>query len=220
MRPPDSVEIAKPTEKPQVVSWIPERLDLERRLRSELTPPQLFDRVNPSVWTVFSAATAENLKAMNNVSLASAVAVSETKLLTNHHVIDNKPYVVIKHGDRFAKAVVYSGDKFSDRCILLVSGVKLSPVGGYRRFSTLSVGEDVYTVGSPKGLENTLGHGMISAKRQFEGFNMIQTTAQISEGSSGGALFDHFGNLIGITTFKVIQGEGLNFAISIEDYTR
>jgi len=218
--PPESVEIAESTKKPEALKWIPESLDLGQRLRNELTPPQMFDRVSPSVWTVFSATTAENLRAMNNVSQASAVAVSGTKLLTNHHVIDNRPYVVVKHGDRFAKAVVYSGDRMSDRCILLVPGVKLTPVRGYRRFSTLSVGEEVYTVGSPKGLENTLGEGIISAKRQLKGLDIIQTTAQVSEGSSGGGLFDHFGNLIGITTFKVIQGEGLNFAISIGDYTR
>jgi S1-C subfamily serine protease len=78
----------------------------------------------------------------------------------------------------------------------------------------------VYTVGAPRNLDNTLGHGLISGLRTAQGHHFVQTTAQISPGSSGGGLFDNAGNLIGITTFQVRQSDGLNFAIAAEDFTK
>jgi len=96
--------------------------------------------------------------------------------------------------------------------------VTLRPVPGFRRYGSLTIGESVYSVGSPKGLENTLGQGIISGKRELSGLKLIQTTAQILKGSSGGGLFDRFGNLIGITTFKLADSEGLNFAIAIDSF--
>jgi serine protease Do len=82
------------------------------------------------------------------------------------------------------------------------------------------VGEEVYTIGSPSGLESTLGQGIISGLRQLESQRLIQTTAPISPGSSGGGLFDRSGNVIGITTFMISKGQSLNFAIAADDYFR
>ena len=56
--------------------------------------------------------------------------------------------------------------------------------------------------------------------RPFRGQKLVQTTAAISGGSSGGGLFDAKGNLIGITTFKIRDAESLNFAISIDEYLK
>ena len=61
--------------------------------------------------------------------------------------------------------------------------------------------------------DTELGYGVITQR-------LIQTTAPISPGSSGGGLFDESGNLIGITTFMVSEGQSLNFAIATEDYLR
>jgi tetratricopeptide (TPR) repeat protein len=71
----------------------------------------------------------------------------------------------------------------------------------------------VYAVGAPEGFELTLSEGLISSLRPFEGVQLIQTTAPISRGSSGGGLFDAQGRLIGITTFYVKEGQNLNFAL-------
>jgi S1-C subfamily serine protease len=111
-------------------------------------------------------------------------------------------------------------DKETDRCILYVENVMLEPVQGFRKYQDLKIGETVYSVGSPQGLENTLGIGIVSGKRNLDKVQLIQTTAQISQGSSGGGLFDHFGNLVGITTFRVKESEGLNFAIAIDNFTK
>ena len=90
--------------------------------------------------------------------------------------------------------------------------------GGLRNFEELRVGESVYTIGSPSSLESTLGQGIVSGLRTVEGRHLVQTTAQISPGSSGGGLFDGAGNLVGITRFTLKNSQGLNFAIAAEDY--
>jgi len=179
----------------------------------------IFATANKSIWTVIAAQSAKHLEQGKNLSQGSAVAVSQDKLLTNCHVVQGRSYLVVKHGPTQARATVVSGDAATDRCILAVTGQKLQPVPGYRTFTSLAVGEQVYTIGSPHGLENTLGQGIISGLREAKGRRFVQTTAQASPGSSGGGLFDLAGNLVGITTFKVLNSDGLNFAIAVEDFT-
>ena len=82
----------------------------------------------------------------------------------------------------------------------------------------MRVGEPVYAIGSPRGFTNSLSAGLLSQLRTEGSRRMLQTTAQISAGSSGGGLFDRFGNLIGITTLKIEDSEGLNFAISVDEF--
>jgi hypothetical protein len=77
----------------------------------------------------------------------------------------------------------------------------------------LRVGQRVYAIGAPEGLELTLTEGLISSLRDFEGSQYIQTSAAISQGSSGGGLFDTEGRLIGITAFFIAEGQNLNFAL-------
>jgi S1-C subfamily serine protease len=78
----------------------------------------------------------------------------------------------------------------------------------------LEVGEKVYTLGSPVGLELTLSDGLVSGRRDEAGFQLVQTTAPISPGSSGGGLFDARGNLIGVTTLVLTGRERLNQALN------
>ena len=82
----------------------------------------------------------------------------------------------------------------------------------------LSVGDEVYAVGAPAGLELSLSRGIVSQLRGAFGKRsapLVQTDAAISPGSSGGGLFNKAGELVGITTFKW-QGESLNFALPAE----
>jgi len=92
--------------------------------------------------------------------------------------------------------------------------------GGEMPYGDIRVGEPVYTIGSPRRLERSLGQGIVSGVRHLDGVTFIQTTAQISPGSSGGGLFDAAGNLIGVTTKTLKQSQGLNFAIAIDEYFR
>jgi serine protease Do len=201
--------------------WVPVPLPMAEAV--DRTPKEanaVFETANKSVWTVLAAESQADLERRKGISQGSAVAVSKEKLLTNCHVVKGRPYIVVQHAKTQVRATVVAGDAGSDRCVLAVAGQTLQPVPGYRTFDSLAIGEQVYTIGSPHGLENTLGQGIISGRREAKGYHLVQTTAQVSPGSSGGGLFDLAGNLIGITTFKVRDSDGLNFAIAVEDFTR
>jgi hypothetical protein len=77
-----------------------------------------------------------------------------------------------------------------------------------------SVGDHVGTIGAPLGLESTVSEGIISATWTVNGTHIIQTTASISRGSSGGPLFNEYGKVIGLTTSEIREGQNLNFAVS------
>jgi len=79
--------------------------------------------------------------------------------------------------------------------------------------SSLAIGERVYSIGAPEGLELTFSDGIISGFRKNKQARVIQTTAAVSQGSSGGGLFDAQGRLVGITTFYLEEGQNLNFAL-------
>jgi S1-C subfamily serine protease len=151
-------------------------------------------------------------------SYGSAVAVSPREAITNCHVISQGKLITLSNGTATLHAEVSAADRRSDRCYLKVVGGTLEPVIGIRDFDGLAVGETVYTIGSPKGLERTLGQGLLSGLRKMEGVEYVQITAPVSEGSSGGGLFDDRGNLIGITTFTVRDSQNLNFAIAASEY--
>jgi S1-C subfamily serine protease len=179
---------------------------------------RLFEVASQSVWLVFAARSPEEVRRAGDIAVGSAVAVTSKPLLTNCHVIEGRPLVWIKQGDKVERARVSFGDSQSDRCILSVEPDVLVAVRGMRGYDDLKVGEEVYTIGSPSGLEATLGQGVISGLRRLERRRLLQSSAPISPGSSGGGLFDKSGNLIGVTSFRLREGQNLNFAISVEDY--
>ena len=78
-------------------------------------------------------------------------------------------------------------------------------------------GERVTAIGSPKGLKNTVSMGNVSAVFTEDNVDWIQTTAPMSQGSSGGALFIEAGKVIGITSASRTDGQNLNFAINISE---
>jgi S1-C subfamily serine protease len=185
----------------------------------ELTPQEIFHLVAPSVYLVIAGRTAEDID-QGEGFLGSAVAISPDTALTNCHVIESQSVIrVVATKQKPLVATVAHADRRGDRCFLKVEG-KISPISAVRRFQDLSVGERVYTIGNPSGLSNTLGEGLISGLRQRGGIRYVQTTAQISRGSSGGALVDSKGSLVGITTFLLKDAQNLNFAIAAEEYWR
>jgi S1-C subfamily serine protease len=195
--------------KPNLPPWtIPAPKPLTE-LRYSLTPSEFFKRLSSSVYTV----------AMT--SQGSAVAVSPRELVTNCHVVSHGRTITLINGATTLKAEVVSADLATDRCFLRVQDGELRPVPGFRDYSTLAVGEAVYTIGSPKGLVNTLGSGLLSGLRTGDDeTEYIQITAPLSAGSSGGGLFDDRGNLIGVTSFTVRDSQNLNFAIAASQFWR
>jgi serine protease Do len=181
-----------------------------RVLRYSLEPSELFKRVSPSIYTVTAVG-----------SQGSAVAISPKELVTACHVVLRDRTVTLINGATTMKADVVGADAATDRCLLRVQDGELVPVPGVRDYSALTIGEAVYTIGSPRGLANTLGAGLLSGLRTAENkVEYIQTTAPLSAGSSGGGLFDDRGNLIGVTSFTLADSQSLNFAIAASQFWR
>ena len=151
----------------------------------------------------------------------SGVIIRPNIVATNCHVLEGGGEITIyKHDNRRAStdtlfsATVRKQDEDNDFCLLDVSGLWGIPAA-LRKYNTLKIGEDVYALGSPKGLDLSLSTGIISQLRRGKIARYIQTDAAISPGSSGGGLFDSEGNLIGILTSKIADEdvEGIGFAI-------
>jgi S1-C subfamily serine protease len=185
--------------------------------KTTLESDRLFLKISKSIWMVISEKTSSG-RGTDSASLGSAVAISRHLLITNCHVVMDSRTIRLVQGDSSITATVIAADEKTDRCVLSADADLVDFVSGTRDFGDLRVGEKVYTIGSPSGLERTLGDGIISGLRTTKSMRFIQTTAPISPGSSGGGLFDRSGNLIGITTFLFKEGQNLNFAIAASDY--
>jgi serine protease Do len=220
-RPAAALDLARPNPVPGSAVWTATWTQLSEdarppQLRSKQSAEELFSKARSSVWVVVAATSMSQSAA--TLSQGSAVAITRSRLLTNYHVVEGQRFVFVKQGDHVFEATVIASDKEGDRCVLAVKEDSLNPVDGLRGFTGLRVGEQVYTIGSPSALESTLGQGIVSGLRTVAGQHLIQTTAPISPGSSGGGLFDSAGNLVGITSFTLKNSQGLNFAIAAEDY--
>jgi len=145
----------------------------------------------------------------------SAVLTATNELVTNKHVVDEGAAFRIRQNGKTWAAVVTHIDSDHDLGRLRVEGLNGVPVSVRSSF-TLAIGERVYAIGAPEGLELTLSEGLISGLREIEGTRIVQTSAAISPGSSGGGLFDSSGRLVGITTFYAKEGQSLNFALPAE----
>lgn len=172
----------------------------------------LFSSVAPRILVVEQRSRAGEVAAQG-----SGVRTSGKRVVTNCHVLGSSPSsVALRQGNSAWKATVVSRDDERDLCELTANFPDdVKPVV-IRRSTTLRVGEEVFAVGAPMGLELTISNGIISSLRTSGPSKVIQTTAAISPGSSGGALFDSSGNLVGITTLQSREGQNLNFAIPSE----
>jgi Flp pilus assembly protein TadD len=172
-----------------------------------LSPQELFSRLSRSVFIVEVLDKNGSL-----IAIGSAVAVTPDQVVTNKHVIEDGMTLRITQGNKTWPVAITYVDPDHDLCRLTAEGLK-APVVPIRHSSTLAVGERVYAIGAPEGLELTISEGLISGLRVFEQTQLIQTSAAISPGSSGGGLFDAEGRLVGITTFFFKEGQNLNFAL-------
>lgn len=175
-----------------------------------LQPDEIF-KMNRNSLGIVLAASAQSGKDPG-VNQGSGVVIAKETVLTNCHVLQGANTIRFKYRKGFLRALLTKAAYALDLCTLSVSGLEAPPVR-IREFSSVRVGERVYAIGSPKGLELTISEGLVSGLREVEDTYLIQTTASISPGSSGGGLFDSSGNLIGITTFYVEGGQNLNFAM-------
>jgi hypothetical protein len=150
------------------------------------------------------------------------VVSPDGKVITNYHVIQGASSAIIKfpNGAFYGIEGVLALDKDRDLALLKASG-KDFPVLALGSSGSTQIGEGVIAIGNPLSLEATVSNGIVSAIREIKQRNLkiIQTTAPISAGSSGGVLLNLRGQVIGVTAFHLLPGENLNFAIAA-DYIR
>ena len=182
-------------------------------LAAALTPAELFARVSPSVWRV-QTLDGDGLPLVQG----SAVVVASGQLVTNCHVLARARRVQVRRDGQAkvmaAKLVLW--DVQRDLCQLEVPGA-VAPSVRLGSSAAAAVGQPAYAIGHPKGLDLTLSAGLVSSLRRNSAGQLvlIQTSAAISGGSSGGGLFNEEGELLGLTTIASIAGDAqnLNFAI-------
>jgi S1-C subfamily serine protease len=140
--------------------------------------------------------------------------VTESVLVTNAHVMAGAATAVVYAvGSSEAIQVLrVEHDSEHDLALLWTNEARRRPL--VLSSSSIRVGQRVFAVGSPHGLEGTVSQGIVSAVRPFAG-GLLQIDAAISQGSSGGPLLNEDGQCVGVVVAKHRQGESLNFAIPI-----
>lgn len=148
----------------------------------------------------------------------SGVIVAAEWVATNCHVIGRASTVTVRRGEQALPARPGPRDDVLDLCLVHSEflGTFLSVSPARYAVRRLKPGSRVFAIGAPRGLELTISEGLISGVRQAGASQLLQTSAAISPGSSGGGLFDDEARLVGITTFIVEGGQNLNFAIPMD----
>ena len=166
------------------------------------------------------------------ISQGSGVVISETIAVTNCHVIEGAAKVSIRQAtdtqvekSYLMDAEVITRDEVRDLCLLHAPDLAAPPAAKVAKMGSageLAVGEEVYAIGAPQGLDLSLSRGIVAQLRTGAHGSkakapIVQSDAASSPGSSGGGLFNNKGELVGITTFKHSGGENLNFSMPVED---
>lgn len=179
--------------------------------RSELSVENLFNKHVDSI-VVIGALDKKGSQ------LGSGFIIKEDGVIvTNAHLMNHASKIVVKlrKSQVYHEARLVSVDWDKDIAILKINAKDLKPVK-LGNSSKVQTGQRVVTIGNPLGLENTISDGLISSLRSVKGgFKVLQTSVPLSQGSSGGPLFNLEGEVVGITTGSYLNGQNLNFAIPI-----
>lgn len=148
------------------------------------------------------------------ISLGSGFVVDNGKVITNVHVMRGAVYGQIIE-DKSNKTHKIEGylviDKINDLILLSVPTLEVDKLELSE--ITPEIGEKIYAIGNPKGLSGTISEGIVSGIRKIENNDLIQITAPISPGSSGGPILNNEGEVIAVSVASLTSGQNLNFAI-------
>lgn len=155
-------------------------------------------------------------------SQGSGVIIKDKNILvTNFHIFAGNEKIVLKHNDKEIKYTEIVGMNIEKDVLILKLEEGDYPQVKIGNTSNLKTGSKVYAIGSPMGMENTITEGLVGGFRKFDdkknNIEYIQISASLSPGSSGGAVLNADGELIGISTMGIKEAQNLNFAIKIED---
>ena len=140
-------------------------------------------------------------------------------ILTNHHVIAGGRYYSVRIEDDeqiYSTHEVIKDNYHLDLAVIRIQRM-LTPIPVYKGPQKLVRGQKVVAIGSPLGMFNSVSDGIVSGFRRIDEVNMIQFTAPTSPGSSGGAVLNMYGEVIGISTAGMDRGQNINLAVRWED---
>jgi S1-C subfamily serine protease len=180
----------------------------EKPASQKLTVAQIAEKAIPSI---------VQIRAGDSLG-TGFVAASGGRIATNLHVIRGVSEVTIITADgRETKEVeVMAVDPAHDLALLRIGRRDLTPLT-LGVAAELKPGEHVVAIGNPLGLGNTISDGLVSAVRKLsDTSSILQISAPISPGSSGGPVFNDAGKVIGISTLIVQEGQNLNFAVPVD----
>lgn len=167
----------------------------------------IYENVKKGVYLIYT-------KNNESISQGSAFIIDKSGIaISNYHVFKeaSSAIAINDEGDEFMITEIIEYDEDKDYIIFRIGNtdnIKYLKVSN----SIPMIGDEVFTIGNPKGLTQTLSTGIVSGYRDNK--NLIQTTTEITHGSSGGPLFNENGEVIGITTSGIGEAN-LNFAVNI-----
>lgn len=182
--------------------------------------PDIYDKVAPSVVGV-------SCTLRNGSATGTGIIISEDGyIITNAHVVEDAVSVMIVDSEMNEySAEIIGSDAQTDIAVLKIDETGLTPCE-FGSSSNIRIGELTVVIGNPLGFElyGSMSSGIISGLNRSitigeKKMTLIQTTASITNGNSGGPLINAYGQVIGITSAKVasIYGENLGFAIPIDN---
>jgi hypothetical protein len=190
-------------------------------LSLNLTQEDIFKKCSPAVFYIVIYDIKDT-----KIKTGSGFFIDSSGLaVTNYHVVNgaSKAVITTADGKEYNVSGIYDYDKNKDLALIKVDGENF-PYLELADSDKAVTGASVYAIGSPMGYKNSFSAGIISsASRDVEGKTFIQTTAAISPGSSGGALLDKSGKVIGVTTATASNAQNVNLALpinQINDYEK
>lgn len=180
------------------------------------------NKVELSAKQIFEVCSSSTVEIHANVFLGgsqgSGFFIGEGIIVTNYHVIEGSKKIKVTTSDKkeYNVTTILGCDPNLDIAILKIDlkGNTVLPIYN----GPVVVGETIYALGSPLGLTATLSNGIVSSSsRILDGIDYIQNTASISPGNSGGPLINVYGEVMGINTGAIEEGQSLNFAINISE---
>lgn len=166
----------------------------------------VFNRVAPSVFSVEVRDSTGRI-----IRTGTAFVTEGGRFVSNAHVV-SPGLPSLRVGALAVPLSVQRIDVLNDLAVLTVEARLDAPQLAIAT-TPLAVGTRVYAVGNPQGLANSLSEGLVSGLRTLEGRDLIQLTAAISPGSSGGPVVNPSGEVVGVTVGAFTRGQSLNFAV-------
>ena len=160
------------------------------------------------------------LKDGASLSQGSGFFVARDYVLTNYHVVKDAVRGIAKVvGDETTHDVgaVVAKDEGRDLAVLRIEGTRAPPLGLATTDGAVAIGDEIYVAGNPRGLEGSFSKGNVAAIRESGGVRVLQITAPISRGSSGGPVLNDQGEVVGIVTLYLRDAQNLNFAVDVSE---